>query len=160
MKHSLVFLSMGLLASGTVWAAEPERKKQLPTADNVLAREPLALTKDQVAFVWTLLERNARTSADAEFLLYTLYSEPGDELAPGWTRFGRGEQWLDWWLVLRPKPRRPLDGNDYFTFIECCETSEMRAVAERPNILERIVLGRLYHQGSPPGAYDYDLDSR
>jgi len=147
MRHSLVFLSIGLLASGIVWAAEPERKQQLVTGDNVLAREPPALTKAQVAFIWTLLERNARTSAHAEFLLYTLCLDPGALLDQGWARFGHGEQWLDWWLVLHPKPRRPLNGNDYFTFIEWCEESEMRAVGERPNILGRIVLGRLYHLG-------------
>ena len=147
MKHGLLFLGIGLLASGIVWAAEPDRKEELLNAHNALARDPPALTKDQVAFVWTLLERNARNSADASFLLYTLYGEPGDLLDQGWAKFGHGEQWLDWWLVLRPKPRRPLGGNDYFTFIECCETSEVRAVAERPNILDRIVLGRLYHLG-------------
>jgi len=118
-----------------------------PTIGIAFARDPAPLTKDQAAFIWTLLERNARNSADAGFLLYTLYREPGDLLNQGWDRFGRGEQWLDWWLVVRPNPRRPLSGSDYVSFIECCDESETKAVVEKPKILERIVRAQLYLQG-------------
>lgn len=119
-------------------------------AGSAFARDPSALTSDQIAFVFTLLERDARTSADAGFLLYVLYSEPGDILKQGWAKFGRGEQWLDWWLVLHPMPRRPLDRDSYFDFIDWCDESEMHAVEERPEILRRILRASLYLQGLGP----------
>jgi hypothetical protein len=113
-------------------------------AGPAFAEAPAALSADQIAFVWRLLERNARNSADAGFLLYVLHREPGDPLKQGWTKFAQGEQWLDWWLILRPKTRRPLTSDEYFLYIDDLDESEMRAVAERPKLLERIVRARLY----------------
>jgi hypothetical protein len=83
MKRSVALLAFGFLISIQGWAAEPALRRP-------------SLTKEQRAFVWDLLERNARTSADAGFLLHTLYREaPDDLLSQGWARFGGGELWLD-----------------------------------------------------------------
>jgi len=113
-----------------------------------MAWERREFTNEEVEFVWTLLERDARASADAGFLLYVLYREDGgDALREGWTKFGCGQQWLDWWLVQRPLPRRALEGNDYFLYLDIKEETELRAVAKRPEILSRIVHARLHHLG-------------
>jgi hypothetical protein len=136
MKRIAPVLACGLLISLQGWAAEPELRRP-------------SLTKEQRAFVWDLLERNARTSAEAGFLLHTLYLEGHDDLlSQGWARFGSGELWLDWWLVLRPERSRDLfnDRPDMF-FIQYCDESETKAVEERPKILERIVRAQLYLQG-------------
>jgi hypothetical protein len=120
----------------------------LSSAGGTIGSQGSQLTKDEVNAVWALLDREARLSSDAGFLLYALYGrDGGDTLKQGWDKFGAGCQWLDWWLVLRPLPRRPLHSNNYFPYLYSTEESELLAVEKRPRILGRIVQARLYLLG-------------
>ena len=61
-----------------------------PTAGSAVGSQETALTKHEIEFVWILLERDARASADAGFLLYLLHRQGGDTLGHGWDKFRCG----------------------------------------------------------------------
>ncbi|MEX2119258.1 MAG: hypothetical protein WD847_06675 [Pirellulales bacterium] len=66
-----------------------------------------------------------------------------------WASFGRGSQWLDWWLLIHPMPSARVINMMVST--EFFAEGEMQEVDKRADIIEQIAWGRIFEQSLRKG---------